>query len=81
MSRRMALRHLAVGIVGIPYTVVVMALLMVLLIPLWLLNNVWAVVTGSSLLAENSRVGYYLYWGQNNLQALTSGRGDFSFLP
>ncbi|WP_158546610.1 hypothetical protein [Haloferax sp. Atlit-4N] len=46
-----------------------------------MLNNLWAVATGTPLLGENSRVGYYLYWAQNNLQAVVSGRGEVRWLP
>jgi hypothetical protein len=74
-------KRLALGIVGIPYTILVSFVLMVLGVGLWLVNNAWELVLGSPLLGENTRVGYYLYWSQNNFQAIMSGRGEFSLLP
>ncbi|ELZ96592.1 hypothetical protein [Haloferax sulfurifontis] len=81
MARTDAARRLLLGTVVIPYMVAALAVLIVAGIPVWLLNNLWAVATGTPLLGENSRVGYYLYWAQNNLQAVVSGRGEVRWLP
>ena len=81
MARSDGARRLALGVVVIPYMAVAIAVLLGVGIPVWLLNNLWQTIFGSPLLMENSRLGYWFYWTQNNLQAVITGRGDVEWLP
>lgn len=69
-------RRIIVGIVAIPYNVLVILLALLLAIPFWLINGLWQVIRGKPLLAENSRIGYVLYTAQGNIQAVVAGRGE-----
>jgi hypothetical protein len=71
-----AVRRLLVGALLIPVLLVVMAVLFMAGLVVWLVNNGWALLVGSPLFAENSRVGYYFWWAQSQIQHIMTGRGD-----
>jgi hypothetical protein len=81
MSRRDAAERLGLGLVIIPVYGLLLVALLVLAVPVWLLNNVFGVLTGRGLSRENSRFGYLIYWSQSNLQWVVTGRGRFQALP
>lgn len=81
MTRTDGARRLLYGLIVIPYSVLLLAVLLVVGVPLWLLNNLWAVLTGTPLLRGNNRLGFAMYVAQNNIQAVLSGRGDVQWVP
>lgn len=80
-TRTEGVRRLIIGLVGLPVMLIVMAVLFIIAVPVWLINNLWQIIVGSPLTAENSRLGYYFYWAQSNVQYVISGRGDFEVVP
>jgi hypothetical protein len=81
MSRVVAARRLLLGLVVIPTYGALLIVLLLLAIPIWLLNNSVAVLTGSGLFSGNSRLGYAIYSSQNNIQAVVTGRGQIEWVP
>ena len=80
-GRTAGVRRLIIGIVGLPLMLIVMAVLFIVAIPVWFINNLWQIVFGSPLTSENSRLGYYWYVAQSNIQYIISGRGEFRIIP
>jgi hypothetical protein len=81
MSRMDAVRRLALGIIVIPVYGLLLLALLVIAIPAWIVNNLFAVATGNGLLAENSRLGYAIHVSQSNIQAAVTGRGQIEWVP
>ena len=80
-SRGEGLRRLLVGLLLIPYMVLALVVILPVGLVLWIANNLWQIIVGAPLVGENSRIGYYLYWIQSNIQFVISGRGEAQWLP
>lgn len=81
MGRLTGLKHLLVGPVVVVVMAVVMLLALVGMLVYWLINAVTLLLLGDTLLSENSRPGYYLYWAQSNIQWAATGRGELEWTP
>lgn len=75
-ERTDAATRLAVGLVALPYNLLVIVVALLLAVPLYVLNNLWVLVFGRPLLSGNSRLGFVLYTAQANVQSVVTGRGD-----
>lgn len=80
-TRRDGLEKLAVGLIGLPLNLLLLVVLLPLFALVWLLNNSVLLLTGRRIWKGDSRLGFLLFFAQRNLQALTTGRGEFEWTP
>lgn len=81
MGRLTGLKHLIVGPVVVVLMLIVMLLSVVGMLFYWAINVGSLVILGDTILSENSRPGYYLYWAQSNIQWAATGRGELEWTP